>query len=121
MKKRITIIRSKFGEFHMENYFFETEQALPSKKIYLLVIYDIISNKRRLKFAKHMEAYGIRVQKSCFEAFLTDNQYERILYSVPELIDEAEDSVRVYRMIGSGEVSVFGVNAAPKAEDVIIL
>ena len=43
----------------MENYFFETSEKQESKKLYLLVIYDIIDNKRRLKFAKAMEGYGI--------------------------------------------------------------
>ena len=42
----------------MENYFFETSEKQESKKLYLLVIYDIIDNKRRLKFAKAME--GLR-------------------------------------------------------------
>ena len=105
----------------MENYFFETNQHQTSKKIYLLVIYDIISSKSRTKFAKHMEAYGIRVQKSCFEAYLSESLYQKLLKEIPGLIDDAEDSVRVYRMVGSGEVTLFGQNVKPKAEDVIIL
>ena len=33
-------------------------------KIYALVIYDIVNDKRRAKFAKRLNQYGIRVQKS---------------------------------------------------------
>lgn len=34
-----------------------------NRKVFCLVIYDIISNKRRLKFSKILEGYGIRVQR----------------------------------------------------------
>lgn len=105
----------------MENYFFETSENDESKKIYLLVIYDIISNGTRQKFAKHLEGYGIRVQKSCFEAFVTERLYEKLLREIPGLINLEEDSIRVYRMIGSGEVSLFGQNVKPKAEDIILI
>lgn len=105
----------------MENYFFETDSKQESKKLYILVIYDIIQNQRRTKFAKAMEGYGIRVQKSCFEAFLSESLYHRLLSEIPKYIDPAEDSVRTYRMIGSGEVTLFGVNVKPKVEDVIII
>ena len=105
----------------MENYFFEPSEKQEPKKLYLLVIYDIIDNKRRLKFAKAMEGYGIRVQKSCFEAFLSEAMYRKLLQEIPRLIDKKADSVRVYRMIGSGEVTLFGSNVKPKIEDVIII
>lgn len=104
-----------------ENYFFETDEFRESKKIYLLVIYDIIDNKTRLKFAKHMEGYGTRVQKSCFEAYLSEKLYDKLLTEIPKLINSEEDSIRVYRMVGSGEVTLFGQNVRPKAEDLIII
>ena len=105
----------------MENYFFETDESVASKKIYILVIYDIIDNRRRQHFSKMMEGYGIRVQKSCFEAYLSETLYEKILKEIPSQIAPEEDSVRVYRMIGSGEVTLFGTNVQPRAEDVIIV
>ena len=105
----------------MENYFFETSEKQESKKLYLLVIYDIIDNKRRLKFAKAMEGYGIRVQQSCFEAFLSEAVFRKLLQDIPRYIDKKADSVRVYRIIGNGEVTLFGQNIKPRAEDVIIV
>lgn len=36
-------------------------------------------------------------------------------------IEKDEDSVRVYRMIGSGEVTLFGTNVEPRVEDTIII
>ena len=105
----------------MENYFFETDPVQKSRKIYLLVIYDIINNKRRTRFAKFLEGYGIRVQKSCFESFLSEIQYEKILKEIPYYIDDKEDSIRVYRMIGSGEVTLFGQNITPRYEETIVI
>ena len=81
----------------------------------------IINNKRRTKFAKAMEGYGMRVQKSCFEAYLTTALYDKIIKEIPDHIDLKEDSVRVYRMVGAGEVTLFGINVEPKAEDLIII
>ena len=62
----------------MENYFIDTEnETNKDLKFYVLVIYDIIDNKRRTKLAKIMKSYGFRVQKSAFEAWLTDSKYEK--------------------------------------------
>ena len=58
----------------MENYFWNTEENNYSKKLFVLVIYDIIDNKRRVKFAKEMSGYGFRVQKSAFEALIEEDR-----------------------------------------------
>ena len=69
----------------MENYFWNTEEA-HEKKVYILVIYDIVSNKRRAAFAKKMNGYGFRVQKSAFEAMITVNLYKKLLHTEKKTI-----------------------------------
>ena len=55
----------------MEDYFFETpSEDSKEKKVYVLIIYDIIENKKRTKLAKFLQGYGFRIQKSAFEAML---------------------------------------------------
>lgn len=49
------------------------------RKFIVLMIYDIVDNKRRNKMVKCLEAYGVRVQKSAFEALLNRRQYEKML------------------------------------------
>ena len=66
------------------------------KQFIVLMIYDIVDNKRRNKMVKCLEAYGVRVQKSAFEALLTRRQYDKMLGESSRLIDEAVDSLRVY-------------------------
>ena len=36
----------------MENYFWNTEESHNVKKLYVLIIYDIVDNKKRLAFSK---------------------------------------------------------------------
>ena len=105
----------------MENYFWNTEENNYSKKLFVLVIYDIIDNKRRVKFAKEMSGYGSRVQKSAFEALIEEKLFIKLKREIPKLIDPEEDSVRIYRMTGYGEVNLFGVNSKIQAEDVIVI
>lgn len=105
----------------MENYFWNTEGNNYSKKLFVLVIYDIIDNKRRVKFAKEMSGYGFRVQKSAFEALIEEKLFIKLKREIPKLIDPEEDSVRIYRMTGYGEVNLFGVNSKIQAEDVIVI
>ena len=67
-----------------------------------LISYDIPSSKagdkRRSRLAKRLEAYGLRVQYSLFEAELPPERLPALLAELTELIDEAEDSLRVYPM-----------------------
>ncbi|MCI9102406.1 MAG: CRISPR-associated endonuclease Cas2 [Lachnospiraceae bacterium] len=104
-----------------ENYFWNTVDVKPEKKVYILIIYDIVGNKRRTAFAKKMNGYGFRVQKSAFEAMVPEKLYKKLLEEIPRLISEEEDSVRLYRISGQGEVSLFGVNETIKDEEVIII
>ncbi|HAJ73900.1 MAG TPA: CRISPR-associated endonuclease Cas2 [Lachnospiraceae bacterium] len=106
----------------MENYFWNTEENIQNdKKLYVLIIYDIVDNKKRTRFAKMMNGYGFRVQKSAFEAMISQKLYKKLLDEIPKYMNPKEDSVRVYKMQGRGEVKIYGVNASPVVEDVIIL
>lgn len=104
----------------MENYFWNAEKS-SGNKVFVLIIYDIVDNKRRNAFAKMLNGYGFRVQKSAFEAMITDRLYKQLLSKIPQSIDPSEDSVRVYRIYGYGEVNMFGVNDKIQSDDVIIV
>ena len=68
-----------------------------------------------------MSGYGFRVQKSAFEALIEEKLFIKLKREIPKLIDPEEDSVRIYRMTGYGEVNLFGVNSKIQAEDVIVI
>ena len=103
----------------IEKYFFDgTEQHNDNKKL-ILVIYDIVSDKRRTKFVKFVEKYGFRVQKSAFEMILDSSKYNQLIAEIPRHITD-EDNVRVYRLPAAGDVSTFGSNITEKEEVIII-
>ena len=46
----------------MDDYFFETtEFESKENKLYILIIYDIIDNKKRNRLAKFLQGYGFRI------------------------------------------------------------
>jgi len=49
------------------------------KKFIVLVIYDVVDNKTRNRLVKCLERYGVRVQKSAFEALLNRKQYDAMM------------------------------------------
>lgn len=90
------------------------------RKFIVLMIYDIVDNKRRNKMVKCLEAYGVRVQKSAFEALLNRRQYEKILQESSILIDEAVDSLRVYVLDDIIDVYTWGIGERKETDCVIL-
>lgn len=106
-------------EIILENYFFEgTEEKNDNKKL-VLVIYDITDNKRRYRFVKMMEKYGLRVQKSAFEGILDNSHYMNLISLIPKHIDDT-DNVRVYRLPIKGDVKAWGSGISEQEEVIII-
>ena len=61
----------------MEDYFFQVEKCEDKNLLLILIIYDVVNDKRRNKLAKYLSGYGNRVQKSAFEAKITTKKYEK--------------------------------------------
>lgn len=104
----------------MENYFFDTEEEVKDTRVYVLIIYDIIDNKRRLKLSKYLSGYGFRVQKSSFEAKLTKSKYEKMLSEIGRYADKT-DSIRIYKIVGRGQVTVIGKDDEFEGDDEVIV
>ena len=100
-----------------EEYYFQIAENLEDDRQFILIIYDIVDNKRRTKFAKLLEGYGTRVQKSAFEAMLSQKSYEKPHYINPA---SGEDSVRIYRMIGKGRVKSWG-DVTKQQEEIVVV
>lgn len=84
------------------------------------MIYDIVDNKRRNKMVKCLEAYGVRVQKSAFEALLNRKQYEKMLRESSSLIDAEVDSLRVYVLDDIIDVYTWGIGERKETDCVIL-
>jgi CRISPR-associated protein Cas2 len=94
----------------------------------ILVSYDVSTEtregRRRLRrVAKVCLDYGQRVQKSVFECKVDPAQLELLKSELLDIIDEAEDSLRIYRIIEPLEKNVmeFGKFRAVDFEQTLIV
>ncbi len=83
----------------------------------IAVAYDIPDDRRRTKLAEHLENFGQRVQLSVFECLLEEKQAERMKAGIGRLVDEEEDTVRIYRLCVSCEERVEIVGRGVRSED----
>ena len=105
----------------MEDHFFSTvEENTQEKKAYVLIIYDIVDNAKRVRLAKFLQGYGFRVQKSAFEALISFSLYNKLLREIGVYVDE-EDSIRIYKIVGQGQVTILGKNEKVQNGDCIII
>lgn len=90
------------------------------RKYLVVVIYDIVDDRRRVAFAKYLKGFGVRVQKSAFECILPGSKYEKLLRGIPALIGK-EDQVRVYKLTNNADIKVWGTVDLVEEEEVVIL
>jgi len=65
-------------------------------KDFILVVYDISSDKRRTKLHNALLDFGTPVQYSVFECLLSDKEQERMKKKVLRAIRPKKDQVRSY-------------------------
>lgn len=105
-----------------EEYYFDTIEEFQSERYFVLVIYDIVDNKKRLKLSKYLLGYGIRVQKPAFEMMITKEKYNKLIRELPAYVEEGEDSVRLYKILGKGQMKAWGrKNLEEEIEEVVII
>lgn len=104
----------------MENYFFDIREDKKDDRVFVLIIYDIIENKRRVQLSKYLQGYGFRIQKSVFEAIIQEKLYYKMLSGLEKFVTK-EDNIRVYKIIGKGQVQNFGKDVECASEDLIIV
>ena len=104
------------------NYYCKTyDEKIYGEKKLILIIYDIVDNKRRTKFYNYLSGYMIPVQKSCFESHLSDMEFNKLIKKIDRYIDKEEDNVRCYKLSSFGKVYNFGKNLYQPIEEIIIL
>jgi CRISPR-associated protein Cas2 len=93
---------------------------LKEKQFIVLIIYDIVDNKNRARMVKCLEKYGVRVQKSAFEALLVRRQYDKLMREAQRIIDPSIDSLRIYILDDVVNVFTWGLGIR-KEQDCVIL
>lgn len=104
----------------MEEKEFTTPDEKKTNEIFALIIYDIIDNKRRKLLVKYLQGYGFRVQKSCFEVILNKTLFKKLKAEIGKYATD-EDSIRIYQINGSGQVTCYGNTMLVVPRDIIIV
>jgi CRISPR-associated protein Cas2 len=91
--------------------------------LFVVVSYDIVDDKKRLRVAKLLKSYGERVQKIVFECRLDDRLYLKMKREIEKIIDWEEDGVRYYILCAGclKNVDISGIGFVREDEDVIIV
>lgn len=105
------------------NRIFIVDEFVPEerRKYLIVVIYDIVDNSRRAKFAKYVQGFGVRVQKSAFECILPEAKFEKLVKGIPKLIDPKEDQIRVYKLTSNADIRAWGTVELIEEEEVVVL
>ncbi|MBD2772624.1 CRISPR-associated endonuclease Cas2 [Iningainema tapete] len=82
--------------------------------MFYLICYDIVSDRRRYKISKLLEAYGLRVQKSVFECVLDDKQYEHLSKRLLKLLNKRQDQIRFYPLSAHCRCKVVVIGMQPE-------
>ena len=69
-------------------------------KKFIIIAYDVEDDRRRRQVAKLLEAIGKRVNKSVFECFLTEGQFEKLRRGIGKRVTRY-DSVLYYPLCRS--------------------
>ena len=91
--------------------------------MFIVISYDIVDDKRRLKVAKQLENYGNRVQYSVFEALLEEDKLKEMSNAVLSIIEKQEDSLRIYHLCEGcfKKIKLYGTGEISKDEDFYIV
>ena len=91
--------------------------------MFIVVSYDIVDDKKRLRIAKLMKNYGERVQKSVFECNLDERRLLKMKQDIEKIIDWEEDSVRFYTLCAGcvNNINISGIGFVREDEDVVVV
>ena len=97
---------------------------MPEKEVFLVVAYDIVSDRRRNRLFKVLKGYGVRANYSVFECRLRKRTISDLKNKVCSIINKKEDSVLFYELCRScvAKKDSFGYKGSKdKRRDVTII
>ena len=89
----------------------------------VMISYDVVDDKRRLRLMKFLKDYGTRVQKSVFECNLSLDLYDRVKDEVEKIINRRKDRVRYYRVCSNcqDKVEIYGWGELTEDEEFYVI
>ncbi len=97
---------------------------MPGKnKMFIVISYDITSDKRRNKIANILKDYGVRVQYSVFECILEGNKFQEMIERLLKNYNNNEDTIRIYQLCKNCKkiIKMYGIGTITEDKDVYVL
>lgn len=95
-------------------------------RYYVLVLFDIASEKKYRLLMRILKRYATRIQKSVFDAYLKPCQIREMMDSIEGLMASEQyfnrdDNVRIYRIASNCTATVYGTcETVRRGEDIFI-
>lgn len=70
-------------------------------KKYIIIAYDIRDNRRRKKVSDLLEGYGVRVNYSVFELYISKKELSIIKAEIYKHIEKEDDNILIYHVCKS--------------------
>lgn len=85
----------------------------------IVISYDIIADKKRNRLAKRLKDFGTRVQKSVFEADVTEKELKKLKQSLGLVKLDKHESIRVYQLCEACKtrIQIWGEGKVTEDED----
>jgi len=92
-------------------------------KKFVLVVYDIPSNKRRTRLHKCLKDFGTPVQYSVFECLLTPKNFGKMKKAVRKILRPRLDHVRYYQVCANcmEKIEILGRHEVTVEPEVLIV
>jgi len=71
---------------------------MSGKEVFIMVAYDISSDRRRNKLVKVIKDYGVRVNYSVFECLVSKTEISELKSRVKDVIKPGKDCVLYYEL-----------------------
>lgn len=101
--------------------------ASPSEdRYYVVILFDISDPKKYRALIHILNSYATRIQKSVFEALMKGAQIEGLISSIERLMSKpqffnSKDNIRIYKVSGHCDITVFGECTATSSEENIFI
>lgn len=91
--------------------------------MFVLISYDITDDKVRFRLARTLKDFGKRVQRSVFEAEITEAELAKLHQKLTQVQLDSDDSIRLYRLCDGcvKSVKIWGSGEVTKDPDIIVL
>ncbi len=91
--------------------------------MFIVIAYDIVSDRRRQRLAKLLSGYGDRVNYSVFECEVQPKQFMRLQENIAKHLDAREDRVRYYELCANcrSHIRVQGNTVVAPLEPVVVI